>query len=852
MRFYKKMVMNIKNKVVTLMLLLGFIAVANAQLVVGNGSNGGHYDIDYLTPKKYEIGGITIQGADNLDQRMVLMVADLHVGDKILIPGDKIAGAIDKLWKQGLFDDVKILVANIQNDLVFLNIELVGRPKLSKFQFKGVKKSDADKLRENLNLMVGDVVTENLMITSKNKIISYYLDKGFNNVSVDVLSNADTARKNNEQILVFDVKTGKKVRIKELSFEGNEAISDKRLARTMKKTHDVNYWKKLYFWTSGFWKRSKYIESDFNSDLDEIVNLYNEKGYRDAKIVGDSIYYDNDGKMRVKVNIYEGKPYYFRNITFTGNTIYTSEELFKHLRIEKGSPYNKTTLDQNLSYNPSGTDINSLYMDNGYLFFRATPTEVAVDNDSIDIEIRIREGSQARLNKISLKGNTMTNDKVIMREIHTRPGDLFSRDAVIRSVRELATLQYFDEQKINPDVRPNAENGTVDIEYQLEEKSTSQISLSGGWGSGMIIGTLGLSFNNFSVRNIFNKKAWSPLPTGDGQKLYLSAQTNGTYYYSLSAGFTEPWLGGSKPQSLGFSVYHSLYSNGYYYDKSSPSYYSLRITGAGLSLTKRLSWPDDYFILSQGLTYRLYRVQNYTSFIFPNGYANDINYAVTLSRNSLDSPIYPRFGSELSVGVQLTPPYSLLDGRDYSTLDAQEKYKFLEYYKLNIRGSWMFNLISNVVFNARFRFGNMGYYNSQIGLSPFGRYYVGGDGLSSFALDAREIIPMRGYTTYGLTPQDASGNHIGASMFDKFTLELRQPITLNATATIYVLGFVEGANAWSKFEQFQPFKMYTSAGVGVRLYMPMFGLIGLDWAYGFSDVSTGGSHFHFSINQSID
>lgn len=843
--------MNIKNKILWLMFLLSLLPASKAQIVVG-GSSGGDYDIDYLTPKKYEIGGITLQGAENLDQRMVLMVADLHVGDKVQVPGDRISGAIDKLWKQGLFEDVKIEVANIQNDLIFLNIELVGRPKLSRFQFRGVKKSDADKLRENLNLMVGDVVTDNLMITSKNKILSYYLDKGYNNVSVNVQSITDTARKNNEQILVFDVNSGKKARIKQLYFEGNEAISDTKLASAMKNTHDVSYWKKLRFWTSGFWKRSKYIESDYNKDLEEIITLYNEKGYRDAKILGDSIYYDEQGKMRIKVNIYEGRPYYFRNITFTGNTIYSSDELAKHLRIDKGTPYNKTTLDQNLSYNPSGTDINSLYMDNGYLFFRATPTEVAVENDSIDIEIRIREGSQARLNNVSIKGNTMTNDKVIMREIRTRPGDLFSRDAVIRSVRELATLQYFDEQKINPDVKPNPENGTVDIEYQLEEKSTSQISLSGGWGSGMIIGTLGLSFNNFSVRNIFNKKAWSPLPTGDGQKLYLSAQTNGTYYYSLSAGFTEPWLGGSKPQSLSFSVYHSLYSNGYYYDKDSPKYYSLRITGAGLSLTKRLSWPDDYFILSHGLTYRMYRVQNYTSFIFPDGYANDINYTVALSRNSLDSPIYPRMGSEVSVSAQLTPPYSLFDSRDYSTLDEQERYKFLEYYKLNIRGSWMFNLISNVVFNARFRFGNMGYYNPQIGLSPFGRYYVGGDGLSSFALDAREIIPMRGYTTYGLTPQDASGNYIGASMFDKFTLELRQPITLNATATIYVLGFVEGANSWSRFSEFQPFKMYTSAGLGVRLYMPMFGLIGLDWAYGFSDTERGGSHFHFSINQSID
>lgn len=843
--------MNIKTKIL-IILFLCFAAFANAQISLGGGSSNTNYDIDYLTPKVYEIGGITLTGAERLDKRMVLMVADLHVGDKIQVPGDKLSNAIDKLWDQGLFEDIKIYITNIQNDNVFLNIEFTSRPKLSKFQFRGVKKSDADKLREQLNLMVGDVITENLIMTSKNKIKSYYLDKGYTSVEVEVKSVADTAKKNNEQILVFDVDKGNRVKIKNLIFEGNEAISSSKLAKTMRNTHDVNYWKKFYFWTPGFWKRSKYIEADYNTDIESVISLYNEMGYRDARIISDTIYNLDKDNLEIKVKIYEGHPYFFRNITFTGNTIYSSEDLSKHLRIEKGTPYNKTVLDENLTYNPSGTDINSLYMDNGYLFFRATPTEVAVENDSIDIEVRIREGSQARINRVSLKGNTLTNDKVIMREIRTKPGDLFSRDAVIRSVRELATLQFFDEQKINPDVRPNPENGTVDIEYQLEEKSTSQISLSGGWGSGMVIGTLGLSFTNFSMRNIFNKKAWAPLPTGDGQQLSISAQTNGTHYYSISAGFTEPWLGGSKPQSLSVSAYHSLYSNGYYYDKSSSYYYSLRISGASISLTKRLSWPDDYFILSQALSYRRYQVYNYTSFIFANGYANDISYGVTLSRNSLDSPIYPRSGSELSVGLQLTPPYSLFSDKDYTTLSDQEKYKLLEYHKLNIRGSWMLNLIGDVVFNARFRFGNMGYYNSKIGLSPFGRYYVGGDGLSSWALDAREVIPMRGYTTYGLSPEDATGNYTGAALFDKFTLELRQPITLNATATIYVLGFLEGANSWLRATEFQPFKTYTSAGLGVRLYMPMFGLIGLDWAYGFDDPTKGGSHFHFSINQSID
>ena len=490
-----------------------------------------------------------------------------------------------------------------------------------------------------------------------------------------------------------------------------------------------------------------------------------------------------------------------------------------------------------------------MYMDNGYLFFDVTPVEVAVENDSIDIEIRIVEGKQARIRNVTVEGNTVTNDKIIYRELHTKPGDLFSRDALLRSRRELVTLGYFKEESLIPEPHPNPKDGTVDIVYKVEENQTSQLQLQGGYGSGMIIGQIGIQLNNFSARNIFNKKAWHPLPAGDGQKLMLNAVSNGTYYYAVSAGFTEPWLGGKRPQSLSISASHNLISNGFYYDKGDSRFYSLRITGANVSLTRRLKWPDDYFIMSQALSYKHYFLNNYSSLTsyFTDGHSNDLSYSIGFSRNSLDSPIYPRSGSEVSVQGYVTPPYSLLNGKDYSAMETSDKYKWLEYYKINVRGSWMLNVIGDVVLNARFRFGYMGYYNKDIGLSPFGRYYVGGSGLSSWVLDGREVVPLRGYQDYKV----GNGVDDGASVFDRYTLELRQPVVESASLTAYVLGFLEGGNAWSSIKQFQPFKMYNSAGVGVRLYMPMFGMIGIDWGYGF-DGLYGGGQFHFIIGQSID
>ncbi len=853
----------IRTLILTMALLsIGAFSV-DAQVVVG--SEG--YDFDYLIPKTYEIGGIDFEGADNFDTRVVALVAGLQVGDNIQLPGDKISAAVENLWKQGMFEDVQIKVTRIQGRLAFLKICLVERPRMEKFKFFGVKKGEADKLKEQLNIVTGDVVTENMLRTSVNKIKGYYIDKGYTRADVTADTEADTTGR---VIINFRVDRGKKVKIDSLIFAGNEQVTMPVLQSKMEKTHDVHYRKRLWssskeFWklrvfTKAFWKKSRYVESDFQEDLLKVIDYYNEQGYRDARIVKDTVWQvaddelavgskkkANQDRLKVKVDVYEGRRFYFRNITFSGNTVYPDDVLKRSLRIERGDPYNRTILEQNLKYNPSGTDITSLYADNGYLFFQAIPVEVAVEGDSIDIEIRIVEGKQARIRNVWIEGNTITNDKIIMRELHTRPGDLFSRDAMMRSYRELVTLGYFKQESIKPEPRPNEGSGTVDIVYKVEEGNTSQLNLQGGYGGGMFIGQVGVTLNNFSVRNIFNKDGWAPLPAGDGQKLSFNAVTNGKAYYAVSASFTEPWLGGRKAQSLTGTVYHNLYSNGLWYNKTSEKYYSLQITGAGVSFSKRLKWPDDYFIMSHGITYKHYVLNNYTlsSNIFTDGAANDFSYAFTLSRNSFDSPIYARSGSEVSISAYATPPYSLLGNKDYSAATAQEKYKWIEYYKVNLRGSWMLNLVGDVVLNTRFRFGFMSYYNDDIGLSPFGRYYLGGDGLSSWMLDGREVVPLRGYTNNSLSPTS------GASVFDRFTLELRQPIVESASATIWIAGFLEGGNSWADLREFQPFKMYNAAGIGVRLYMPMFGLIGVDWGYGF-DGTSGGSQFHFSIGQSID
>lgn len=836
--------------------------LATAQVGVG-----GNYDIDYLTPKKYEIGGIEFDNAENFDSRMILLVAGLQVGDNISVPGDHISTAVDNLWKQGMFEDVKITVTRIQGNLIFLKIILKERPKMSKFRFQGVGKSDADKLRSDMKIGVGDVVTENMLQTAANKIRSHYIDKGYTNVKVATSTKPDTADGKDRVIVVFDVARGKRVKIDSLILTGNENITTGQLQRRnkIKNTHDVHYGKKMYVWTKGFWTRSKYRETEFQQDLDAIIAYYNEQGYRDARILSDTAYLIPSEKLNisskkkarqdrliVKANIFEGKKYYFRNITFSGNTIYTDEQLAKNLRIEKGMPYNRTQLETNINYNPSGTDISSMYMDNGYLFFRCDPVETAVENDSIDIEIRISEGKQARIKNVSVEGNTITNDKAIYRELRTRPGNLFSREDLLRSRRELISLGYFKEETLMPEPKPNQSDGTVDIVYKVDEKQSSTLSLSGGYGGGMFVLQAGVQLNNFSARNVFHKEAWKPLPAGDGQKLGINVATNIKSYGSIGFSFTEPWLGGKRPQSFSIGMYHNFLSNGFYYKPGSAKYYSLRLTGVNVALTRRLKWPDDYFILSLGVGYKHYNLDDTTGALnlaFSKGHANDLSANVTLQRNSYDSPIYTRSGSELILSLSATPPYSLISGKDFgaSGMTDNERYKWLEYFNVNLRGSWMYNIVGDLVLNAKFRMGFMGYYNKDIGLSPFGRYYLGGSGLQSYTYDGREVVPLRGYEDNSLSPKN------GAAAFDRFTLELHHPIVESAATTIWVIGFLEGGNSWARIKDFQPFNMYNSAGLGVRLVLPMMGMLGVDWGYGFDNMTgKGGSQVHFSIGTSLD
>jgi len=802
-------------------------------------------EINYVSPKEYEIGGITISGVQYLDNNVLVTLSGLTVGDTIKIPGEKITKAIESLWKQGLFEDIKISASKIQGNLIFLDIYLKERPRLSKFSFSGVKKSETDKLREEIKLTRGDVVTDNVMITTKNIVQKFFVDKGYLFATADVSKKKDTTASNSVDLNI-DVKKNGKVKINKINISGNKSIADIKLKRAMKKTKEKHFYR--------LFATSRFNDDDYTNDKVKVIDKFNELGYRDAKIVKDSVYKFGADAVNIDFVIDQGHPYYFRNITWIGNTKYTAEELNSILKIKKGDIYNQKSLDANLNMNMDGRDVSSLYMDDGYLFFSVTPVEVNIQNDSIDLEIRIYEGKQAVINKVTISGNTKTNDNVIIREIRTKPGQLFSRSDIIRTQRELMQLKYFDQEKLSVNPKPNPADGTVDIEYVVEETSSDQVELSGGWGAGRIVGTLGLSFNNFSAHNLFKKGAWRPLPAGDGQKLSIRAQSNGIYYQSYNVSFTEPWLGGKKPNALTVSAYHSVQTNGV--KKSDASSQYIIIDGISVELGKRLKWPDDYFTLYHGLNFQRYTLQNFTSFSFQNGNSNNFNYSVIFGRNSIDAPIYPRTGSELSLSVQVTPPYSLFWNKDIKSMSAQEKYKWIEYHKWKFSASIFTKLAGNLVLNTRTKFGFLGCYNSQLGAPPFERFYLGGDGLSGYSLDGREIVGMRGYGNNTVTPKDATGNYIGGIIFNKYTLELRYPISLNPMATVYPLCFVEAGNTWSAFKDFNPFDVKRSAGVGVRIYLPMFGLLGLDWGYGFDEIpGTPGANkgqFHFSINQSID
>jgi outer membrane protein insertion porin family len=866
---------------------LGLGNVARAQIQIGDDLS----EIDYSRPQKYEIGGVVVEGAKFVDPTMLSMIAGLRTGETISIPGDEISSGIRKIWEQGMFEDVAVNVTDFVGNKVFLQIVIKEKPRVSKFSFNGIKKSEADEIRNKINLSRGDIATDHLLTKTTRIIEDYYYNKGFYNVDIDIQQEADTTRESYIN-MVINIDKGPKVKIEKINLIGNENLSDGQILTAMKETKERGHFDPLnplgplivnavadvftlhpmrainrveeYFYDNyrpRIFKASKYLEKNYEDDKKHIIEKYNAKGYRDARIVRDSVYRIDDKNLGIDLVIDEGNKYHYRNITWTGNTKYTDETLNSILGIKKGDVYNKELLDKNLNYSETNLDISSLYMDDGYLFFRVDPVEVAVENDSIDLEIRINEGKQARISNVTLSGNTKTYDHVVLRELYTRPGQLFSRSDVVRSVRELATLGFFNQESINPDVQPNPSDNTVDIAYSVEEAAADQIRFSAGFAAGYLMLEAGLQFSNFSMRNIFNKNAWRPLPVGDGQKLSLSVSTLGRRYIWYNVSFTEPWLGGRKPNSFTASFFQSFYSN--QYEKTDVNYGWFNMTGGTVGLGRRLTWPDDYFALYQGLNFKRYKLHNYLSSFLSvgdgNGAFNLVSYNFVLSRNSVSQPLYPRSGSEFQLGLEITPPYSLFSNKDYSQLSDNEKYKWIEMHRWTFKAAWYTELYEKLVMMTRVRFGYLGHYNDQIGPTPFHRYFMGGDGLSNYSVDSRELVGMRGYANNSLTPgfysNSGSGGN-GGNLMTKYTLELRYPLSLNPQATIYALTFLEAGNCWLGFKNFDPFDVKRAAGVGVRIYLPMFGLLGLDWGYGFDEVygaaGNNGSQFHFSIGGSID
>ena len=787
----------------------------------------------------YEIGSIQIKGADQLDPTMVSLLSGLNVGDKVQFPSDKVAKAVRNLWEQELFDDVQLYITKKMERVVYLEFRLKTLPKLSKFYFTGIKKAKQDAIRELLDLKRGKVVSKNLLITSSNAIKKYFIEKGFLEADAKITSFQDSSLLD-AVILKIDVNPGERLKIEEIVFKGNKSISDKKLRKVMDDTHRYRWW--------NIFGISKLLKEKLESDKSLIVEAYNEAGFRDMRIKSDTFYKTPENKLIIEFEIQEGRPYHYKSVSFYGNSKYSTEILQSILKIKAGDRFNSKALYSRVNGDPDGNDISSLYLNNGYLFANVIPVEVKVEKDSIDLEIRIREGKQATVRKVIVNGNERTNDHVIYREIRTRPGDLFSKSDIMRTVRELGQLGYFDPRQITPVPIPDPITGTVDLEYTVVEQSTSQLELQGGWGRFTVVGTLGLNFNNFSARNIFNKRAWQPLPTGDGQNITIRAQTNGTFYSSYNFSFTEPWWGGKKPNSVTFSAYHNTmnYSGQQTVDSLAQK---IGITGVTLGQARRLKWPDDYFTLFQSFEYRRFNINNYplVGASFTNGIANSVAYTFNLRRDNRDLPIFPTRGSSIGFTLEATPPVSLLDGRDYSKLSPTEKFRFIEYHKWKFTGDYYAQIAKNFVIKSYSEFGFLGSYNKDYGLPPFERYYLGGDGLQNFVLDGREVIGLRGYTNFSLTPDG------GGALYNKFTTELRYLLSPNPQAQIFVLAFAEAGNNYDNFADYRPFELKRSNGVGLRIFMPMFGLLGVDLAYGYDNLpgtsGPSGWQTHFVLGQ---
>ena len=807
--------------------------------------------IDYSDPRECVISGLTVTGVNYLNPDQILSLTGLAMGDTITIPGEELQTIVKRLFMQRFFSDVGVYVDSLVNDKAYININIVERPRVSQWKYEGVKKGEQTDIEEKVRLRRGSELSDYVIKSSSDLIKEYYVEKGFLNAEVTATHQEDTTIKNAVQV-TFHVDRKDKVRIKEINFIGGDQLSLLKKRFAMKKTKD----KRLY----NFFFSKKFDEKEFNNDKQLLLQKYHELGYRDARIVRDSIYQIDQKNLGIDIVIDEGTQYYFRNITWTGNTQYSSEMLNSVLRIEKGDIYDVVTMEERLfgGGKTQQGNVSQIYKDQGYLFFRVVPVEVNIVQDSVDVEMRIFEGKPATYNRIIINGNNVSNEKIIRRQVFTRPGYLFSQTELERSIREIASMGHFDQEAIMQmgsgfNVVPNQVNNTVDIIYNVTEKPDSQFEIAGGWGGNTFVGTVGISFNNFSIKRLFDKEAWRPVPLGDGQTLSLRFQTNGTYYMALSATFVEPWLTGKKPTSFNSSIYYTRQTASTYYYLTNDQF--MEVYGLGIGLGTRLKWPDNYFVFYNQLDIKRYNLQDWGYyFMFTDGQSNIIDYTVTLQRNSTDQIIYPRQGSDFKFGLQVTPPYSLFRDKntDYSAMTEAERYRWIEYHKWTFDASIYTRLIGDLVLMTRANFGYLGYYSRKLGYSPFEGFMLGGDGMSRYNTYGADIVSQRGYGNYSLTPtiNDAYAGRV----YDRFTVELRYPVILQPQSTIYALLFLEGGNCSSDMRDFNPFSIKRAAGVGVRVFLPMIGLLGIDWGYGFdTDFSgkKGGSNFHFMIGQTF-
>ena len=836
---------------------------------------GSGVEVDYNNPKKYIVGGVKVEGNNYFAPEQIIQITGLQKGMEVTVPGEELSSIVNRLWLQRYFEDVAVVVDSLSasRDTAFFKIAIIERPRVSRWTFSGVKSGEEKELQERLNLRRGGEFSDYVVKTSSDIIKRYYKEKGFQNVEVAVNTKKDTVVRSAIRVQ-FAVNRGNKVKIKKINFNGAQNVKESKLVRSMKKTRDARF--------QNFFSSKKFQESEYDNDKRAMLSVFNEAGYRDARIVKDTMYYIEPDRLQIDFEIDEGKKYYFRDITWTGNSVYASETLNEILMIKKGDVYDVVTMEKRLFGGGKQTeyDVSKLYRDNGYLFFNIQPVELNIEGDSVDVEMRVVEGKPATLNNVVINGNDLTNERVIRRQIFTRPGYIFSQSEFERSIREIASMGQFDPEAIMDPAKgysiiPNQMNNTVDLIYNVTEKPSSQLELSGGWGGNTFVATVGVSFNNFSTRRFFDKTAWRPVPLGDAQNLSVRFQTNGTYYTSLSASFSEPWLTGKKPTSLSLSLYYTRQTNSYLAFNILNNDEYMEVYGFAAGLGKRLKWPDNYFVLYNQLSWQTYKLQNWSyQFLFNTGISHNLSYTLSLSRNSTDQQIYPRQGSDFSFSLQLTPPYSLLrksgvsgydkDGKevitedwrkiDYNLQSSEQRYKWIEYHKWSFKAAVYTKLVGDLVLMARAQFGYLGYYNRNWGYSPFEGFRVGGDGMSGYDTYGSEIISLRGYENYSLTPTamssyNTTGNYYAGNVYDKFTVELRYPVILQPQSTIYALLFLEGGNCWADIRDFNPFQIKRSAGVGVRVFLPMIGLLGVDWGWGFDDSMNGGSQFHFVIGQ---